>query len=105
MDTVTARGVDARTYVSKLSIPELWLFGSDDNSVPTRKSVAVLDGLRSAGKPVTTRIFAQAGHMLFTRAGGLPHVVDYSWQVMPGSAKSFPAGLPRVTARRPNRPM
>ena len=83
IDTVTPRGVDARTSLAALSIPQLWLFGSDDNSIPTGRSVAVLDSLRSGGKPIETRTFARTGHILFTRAGGvLPHAVDSSWQAI-----------------------
>jgi len=81
MDTVASRGLDARSSLAKLEIPGLWLFGADDNSIPTVKSVSVLDSLvRSDGKRFTTVTFAGAGHLLLTRAGGfVPRIDPKSW--------------------------
>lgn len=83
MDTVTIGGVDPRSRLAALDIPGLWLFGLDDNSVPARKSVHVLDGFSRLGKHFQVDTFAGAGHLLFTRAGGLlPHVVGVSWDAI-----------------------
>ena len=78
--SVTVGGVDARPRLRALTVPGLWLFGTDDNSIPTRKSVLVLDSLKSMGKRFHVDTFPGAGHVLFTRAGGLlPHVASRSW--------------------------
>lgn len=80
MDTVSVGGVDARTRLGALTIPGLWLFAAEDNSIPTRKSVAVLDSLRAGGKAFKSVTFPNAGHLLFTRKGSvLPHVAPSSW--------------------------
>jgi uncharacterized protein len=83
MDTVSAGGVDARSRLTTLTIPGLWLFGADDNSIPTRKSVAVLDSLRRLGKRFQAMTFPASGHLLLTRKGGvLPHVTSSAWTDM-----------------------
>lgn len=80
MDTVSVGGVDARTRLGALTIPGLWLFAANDNSIPTRKSAAVLDSLRVGGKPFKSVTFPNTGHLLFTRKGSvLPHVAPSSW--------------------------
>lgn len=83
MDTLTAGGVDARVSLSTLDIPGLWLFGQDDNSIPTRKSVAALDALRREGKPFEAVTFPSARHLLITRERlALPHVAPSSWRTI-----------------------
>jgi dipeptidyl aminopeptidase/acylaminoacyl peptidase len=83
MDTVSVGGVDARSRLGALDIPGLWLFGAEDNSIPTRKSVAVLDSLRRLGKPFQSATFPDAGHVLFTKKGGLiPHIAPSSWDTI-----------------------
>lgn len=80
MDTVTVGGVDVRPRLAALSIPGLWLFGDEDNSVPTRRSILVLDSLRQSGRPFHSMTFPASGHLLFTRAGSLlPHAAPASW--------------------------
>jgi dienelactone hydrolase len=84
-DTVSVAGVDARPYLAALTVPGLWLFGADDNSLPSRRCVSVLDSLHKAGKPFESRTFAGAGHLLVTRIGGaLPHVATASWDAIAG---------------------
>jgi hypothetical protein len=79
MDTVRVGGVDARSRLGALTIPGLWLFGANDNSIPTKKSVAVLDSLRGLGHSFHAVTFP-AGHVLITREGRLlPHVLRGSW--------------------------
>jgi uncharacterized protein len=83
VDTIAAGGVDARSRLRALAIPGLWLFGDGDNSIPSRKSVAVLDSLRAVGKPFQSAVFPRSGHLLITREGGLlPHVADGSWETI-----------------------
>jgi uncharacterized protein len=80
VDTVRAGGVDARSRLAALTIPGLWMFAAGDNSVPTRKSVAVLDSFRVLGKPFAAVVIPDAGHLLMTRRGRLlPHVSPASW--------------------------
>src|SRR5205085_1311535 len=83
MDTVRIGGVDARTRLGALTIPGLWLFGANDNSIPTRKSVSVLDSLRALGQPFVSLTFNDAGHLLATRRRSLlPHATQSSWDFM-----------------------
>lgn len=80
IDTVTVGGVDPRPRLAALSIPGLWLFGLGDNSIPSRKSIAVLDNLRSAGRRFEARGFPGAGHGLVISDGGLlPRIAPSSW--------------------------
>lgn len=50
--------------LSKLSIPGLWIFGGQDNSIPVDLSVARLEELIAAGKPFEYRVFPELGHIL-----------------------------------------
>jgi pimeloyl-ACP methyl ester carboxylesterase len=80
MDTASVGGVDARTRLGSLTIPGLWLFAENDNSIPTRKSVAVFDSLRAVGKQFTGISFPKTGHLLMTRNGTLlPHIASAAW--------------------------
>jgi hypothetical protein len=96
MDTIKVGGVDARTRLGALSIPGLWLFGADDNSMPTRKSVGVLDSLRILGKPYLSVTFNRAGHLIATRKGSLlPHTVPSAWNLMYDWVAN-PGNIPRA---------
>jgi pimeloyl-ACP methyl ester carboxylesterase len=80
LDTLTSKGVDARNYLSVRRIPGLWLFGSDDNSIPTKKSVRVLDSLSARGFPYEWRVYAGHGHGLIGRQGAMiPRIAPESW--------------------------
>jgi uncharacterized protein len=84
MDSVTSGGVDPRSLLSALKIPGLWLFGSDDASIPTRKSVIVLDSLvRALNKRFTFDSAPGYGHLVMGRKNGLlPRVAPSSWRAM-----------------------
>jgi dienelactone hydrolase len=84
MDTVAPGGVDARTLLAELKIPGLWLFGSDDASIPTRKSVMVLDSaVRALNKRFTFDSAPGYGHLVMGRPNGLLlHVAPSSWRAM-----------------------
>ena len=86
MDTVGSRGFNPRPLLGALTIPGLWLFGDEDNSIPTQKSVVVLDSLRtSAGQDFSTVRFPRAGHALITRSAGvIPHIEPASWGRLTG---------------------
>jgi dienelactone hydrolase len=84
MDTVASRGVDARAPLGVLEIPGLWLFGADDNSIPSLKSVHVLDSLRThAGRAYASVMVPGAGHLLFVRdRGAVPRVAPATWATL-----------------------
>lgn len=83
LDTVAPRGVDARTSLAALNIPGLWLFGAEDASIPTRKSVVVLDSLAHQGKRFSFDSIPAVGHLVIGRLGGLlPRIAPSSWRTM-----------------------
>jgi dienelactone hydrolase len=102
MDTVISRGVDARPLLGTLDIPGLWLFGDDDNSIPTASSVRVLDSLRTtAGKRYASATYPAAGHLLITRSAGLlPQVEPASWTRLSEWLAATVASLPAARAPR-----
>lgn len=83
LDTLAPGGVDSRGALAHLTIPSLWLFGGEDNSIPTIKSVRALIALSQVGRPVTWRVFDGYGHILVGRHGTLlPRVAPESWPVL-----------------------
>jgi pimeloyl-ACP methyl ester carboxylesterase len=84
MDTVTPGGVDARSLLTAVNVPGLWLFGSDDASIPTRRSVMVLDSAaRGLNKRFTFDSVPGYGHLVMGRANGLlPRVAQSSWRAL-----------------------
>ncbi len=58
------RGFDPRPVLESLDVPGLWLLGEQDRSIPTPKTVAILDLLAAQGKPFTRVVFPGAGHDL-----------------------------------------
>ncbi len=71
VDTVSSGGVDARVPLGALRIPGLFLFGSRDNSVPSRKSIRVLDSLNAAGGRYSHRLYEGYDHALIGRSGAV----------------------------------
>jgi dipeptidyl aminopeptidase/acylaminoacyl peptidase len=71
LDTLSSEGVDARVPLSKLRIPALWLFGEDDNSIPTKKNIRVLDSLRAGGARYEYRVYENYDHALVGRNGAV----------------------------------
>jgi dienelactone hydrolase len=86
IDTVSAGGVDVRSRLAMLDIPGLWLFGSDDRSMPTKKSVEVLDSLNHIGRArFRFDSVPDYGHLVMGRADGiLPHVAPSMWRALDG---------------------
>lgn len=80
------RGFDPRPVIGALRVPSLWLFGELDNSVPSAKSIAVLDSLKGAGAPVESRVFPSADHVMTRHDGplGLIYTDPASWSVWLG---------------------
>lgn len=57
--------VDPRTSLRQLDIPGLWLFGGQDNEIPTEISVRQLGALIAEGKPnYEQRMLAEAQHSM-----------------------------------------
>jgi pimeloyl-ACP methyl ester carboxylesterase len=83
LDTLAPGGVDSRGALAHLQIPSLWLFGGEDNSIPTVKSVRALIALAQVGRPVTWQVFEGYGHILVGRKRALlPRVAPESWPVL-----------------------
>jgi uncharacterized protein len=57
-------GFDPVPYIERMSTPGLWLFGGEDKSIPTDRSVQILSRLKRAGKDFTIVVFPDAGHGL-----------------------------------------
>jgi pimeloyl-ACP methyl ester carboxylesterase len=58
------RGFDPRPILESLPVPGLWLLGAEDRSIPTPKTVVILDDLISRGRPFTRVVFPGVGHDL-----------------------------------------
>jgi dienelactone hydrolase len=57
-------GFDPRPVLVTLSVPGLWLLGAEDRSIPTPKTVAILDALIKQGRPFQYRVYPGYGHDL-----------------------------------------
>jgi dienelactone hydrolase len=53
---------DPEPTLAALDVPSLWIFGGRDSSMPTPWCLEVLDRLARQGRPVETRVYAQAEH-------------------------------------------
>ncbi len=80
LETTAAAGVDAREALARLDIPVLWLFGDRDNSIPSRKSVAVIDQFSARGLPYRHVTYPGFGHIMMTPlTDGRPRMCDDIW--------------------------
>jgi dipeptidyl aminopeptidase/acylaminoacyl peptidase len=60
------KGFEPVPRIVKMKTPSLWLFGDKDVSIPVKRSIAILDSLRSKSKlPLELRIFQNADHGLY----------------------------------------
>jgi uncharacterized protein len=50
------------TVASLTATPSLWIFGGEDDSMPTAWTVEKLEQLRAAGRPIEIAVFPQADH-------------------------------------------
>ena len=58
-------GFDPRPLLGETKVPTLWLLGEQDQSVPTFRTIEVLDSLRAAGNDRhTVVVYARVGHDL-----------------------------------------
>ena len=58
------RGFDPRPVLATLDVPGLWLLGAEDRSIPTPKTIAILDQLIAEGRPFARVILPGVGHSL-----------------------------------------
>lgn len=66
------RGFDPLPYLEALAIPSLWILGEEDRSIPVPETVAVLERLVAAGKPVTLELLPGVGHGMRELDDNLP---------------------------------
>jgi dienelactone hydrolase len=71
---------DPRPLLQQLSIPALWVYGGQDESIPAAESAAFLETLNAREKRVTVRTFPDANHALMVMPkdldnGGWPRLV------------------------------
>lgn len=65
------RGFDPLPHVAQLRQKGLWIFGAKDTSIPTGRSVQLLDSINKVlQKSFTTKVYADAGHDLVNRQTG-----------------------------------
>lgn len=84
MDKYTGiEGFDPLPYIFKLKQKGLWLFGGRDNSIPTQRSVQLLESVNEVtGNKCEIKIYPQAGHGLYIASTGqtedfMPYVMDW----------------------------
>ena len=53
---------DPVPVVAGLDVPSLWIFGGEDSSMPTAWSVAELERLQAAGRPIEVLVYPEAEH-------------------------------------------
>ena len=75
------RGFDPAPYLSKMTMPGLWEFGTADVNTPVPESIAILERLKSSGHDVTVVTFDGAGHGLLdvppTDPDAVPRLVGW----------------------------
>lgn len=55
-------GFDPKPVLGSLNVPGLWLLGSEDRSIPTPATVAILDQLIASGRPYSYVVYPGLGH-------------------------------------------
>lgn len=60
------KGFEPAPRIAKMKTPSLWLFGDRDVSIPVKRSVAILDSIRSNDRlPLEMKVFKDADHALY----------------------------------------
>jgi dienelactone hydrolase len=59
-----SKGFDPMKYLSAMTMPGLWEFGTTDDRTPVTESIAILDKLKTSGHNFTVVTFPWAGHGL-----------------------------------------
>ena len=89
--------------VTSLEMPSLWIFGGRDSSMPTGWSIAELETLIEAGRPIEIEVFPEAEHgiLLFEENGGDREYLGYApgylemqveWVLRQEAARNVDAG-------------
>jgi alpha-beta hydrolase superfamily lysophospholipase len=63
-------GYDPVPVLETLATPSIWVEGEHDRSVPMARTLATLERLRAAGRPITVVSLPGANHSLFNPATG-----------------------------------
>jgi hypothetical protein len=63
-------GYDPVPVLEKLGTPSIWIEGEKDRSVPMVQTLATLDRLKRAGRPISLVILPGAGHALYNPVTG-----------------------------------
>lgn len=64
-------GFDPLPYLAKIKQKGLWLYGGRDVSIPTKRSIHLLDSLNAISKkPITIKLYPNAGHGLIIKETG-----------------------------------
>lgn len=77
------RGFDPLPYVSSLKQKGLWIFGGKDRSIPTPRSIRILESLSKENKSLNTiKLYPNAGHGLRNIETGqvenfVPFILDW----------------------------
>jgi dipeptidyl aminopeptidase/acylaminoacyl peptidase len=87
MDKFTGiEGFDPFPYIAKLKQQGLWMFGGKDKSIPTSRSVQLLESInRVSGNTCEIKIYPEAGHGLYNATTGqtedfVPYVLNWLQQ-------------------------
>lgn len=60
------KGFEPVPRIARMKTPSLWIFGDRDVSIPVKRSIAILDSLRSKSNvPLEMKIFEGADHSLY----------------------------------------
>jgi pimeloyl-ACP methyl ester carboxylesterase len=87
LDAAGPSGFDPRPVLASLTTPGFWIYGGLDRSLPVRRSVRVLDGVRALGRDVESVVIPDLNHVWiqnggicqFTGPGGLDGLVIATW--------------------------
>jgi alpha-beta hydrolase superfamily lysophospholipase len=63
-------GYDPVPVLERLSTPSIWIEGESDRSIPMQQTLATLDRLARAGRPITVVRLPGANHSLFNSVTG-----------------------------------
>lgn len=71
--------------VESLDTPSLWVFGSEDSSIPTPWSIRALERLQALGRPIEIEVFSGADHgiLLFEEKEGERRYLAYPPAYLP----------------------
>jgi len=78
-------GFDPVPAIRSLRIPVLWVYGAEDRSIPSRRSAAIVERLRTeTGADFTTTVYPRTGHSLLETPNGLNAELATATRFAPG---------------------